>query len=89
MKSSQSTSCRHVGLAHSHVGDVSMCPDCGVVHVSLQYFSMRLDLEAFRALAQMLGVAQTRIERSAQTTSPLAETPDVLSLDGLPKGLVH
>jgi len=66
-----------------------MCPDCGVVHISLQYFSVRFDLEAFRALAQMLGVAQARIERSAQTMSPLAEAPDVLSLDGSPQGLVH
>ena len=66
-----------------------MCPDCGVVHISLQYFSVRFDLEAFRELAQMLGVAQARIERSAQTTSPLAQTPDAMSLDGVPSGLVH
>lgn len=87
--SSQSNPCKHVGLAHSRVGEVSMCPDCGVVHISLQYFSVRFDLEAFRALTQMLTTAQARIERSAQTSLPAAEKHDVMGSDGAPHGLVH
>lgn len=66
-----------------------MCPDCGVVHVSLQYFSMRLDVEAFRALAQMLGIAQARIERSAQPLPTPGETHELMHSEGPPEGLVH
>lgn len=87
--SSQSNPCKHVGLAHSNVGEVSICPDCGVVHVALQYFSMRFDLEAFRALAHMLGTAQARIERSKQTSLPSGENHELMHSDGLPTGLVH
>ncbi len=39
-----------------------------VVHVALQYFSMRVELEAFRTLQEMPGQAQSRIaEQRAQT----------------------
>lgn len=66
-----------------------MCPDCGVVHVSLQYFSMRFDLEAFRDLAQMLSLAQARIEQSAPSLPPQGESHEVMHSEGPPKGLVH
>ncbi|MFZ6657792.1 hypothetical protein [Undibacterium sp. TJN19] len=58
----QSSSCQHVQLAHSKVGEVMICPDCGIVHVSLQYVSMRFELDAFRSLADMLGDAQHLID---------------------------
>ena len=86
---SQTTPCQHVDIAHSDVGDVAVCPDCGVVHVSLQYFSMRFDLEAFRALAQMLGTAQTKIERLGEVSQTRSERFDSLNTDGLLKGVIH
>ena len=86
---SQSAPCQHVGVARSNVGEVAICPDCGVVHVSLQYFSMRFDLEAFRALAKMLGAAQAKIERLGQASQPNGEKFDSLNADGLLKGVVH
>ncbi|MBC3917859.1 hypothetical protein H8L32_10275 [Undibacterium sp. CY18W] len=58
----QSNSCQHLGLASSKVGEVMICPECGVVHLSLNHVSLRLDVEAFRVLAYMLAEAQLNIE---------------------------
>ncbi len=54
--------CHHVQLADSHIGHVSICPDCGVVHLSLNHVTVRLSPEAFCALATMTGEAQLRLE---------------------------
>lgn len=54
--------CQHIGIAHNAMGNVVICPDCGVVRISLEYLTIRLAPEAFRALAQMLNVAQDRID---------------------------
>lgn len=61
-----SPSCNHVCIAQSGVGDVAICPDCGVVHVNLNYFSMRFEVNTFRMVAQMLAQAQNRIDSTAQ-----------------------
>lgn len=66
-----------------------MCPDCGVVHISLQYFSVRFDLDAFRVLTQMLNTAQARIERSAHTVQAAGDKHELMASDGAPTGLVH
>ncbi len=58
----QSNSCQHLGLASSKVGEVMICPECGVVHLSLNHVSLRFDIEAFRTLAYMLAEAQLNIE---------------------------
>ncbi|MBI3712537.1 MAG: hypothetical protein HY253_06200 [Burkholderiales bacterium] len=62
---SDNKACQHLAIAHSKVGDVMICADCGVVHLALQTISMRFDMDAFSELARMLGRAQTAIE-SAQ-----------------------
>ncbi len=56
-----SPSCQHVMLARSPVGQVSVCPDCGVVHLSMDCVSVRLEVNAFLALAEMLSQAQKRL----------------------------
>lgn len=56
-----SSSCQHALLARSPVGHVSVCPDCGVVHLSMDCVSVRLDVNAFMALAEMLSQAQKRL----------------------------
>lgn len=61
----ENKACQHLAIAHSKVGDVMICADCGVVHLALQSISMRFDMEAFSELSHMLGRAQTAIE-SAQ-----------------------
>lgn len=53
--------CQHALLARSPVGHVSVCPDCGVVHLSLDCLSVRLEMTAFMALTEMLLQAQKRL----------------------------
>lgn len=54
--------CKHLSLTRSVVGTVGICPECGVVHLGLRHVSMRFELDAFKALAQMLVTAQSQIE---------------------------
>lgn len=56
-----SSSCQHALLARSPVGHVSVCPDCGVVHLSMDCVSVRLEVNAFLALAEMLSQARKRL----------------------------
>ncbi len=56
-----SPNCQHAMLARSPVGHVSVCPDCGVVHLSMDCVSIRLEVSAFVALAAMLSQAQQRL----------------------------
>lgn len=78
---SQSNSCEHISVARSEVGNVAICPDCGVVHVSLQYMSMRFLPEAFRSLAHMLSVAQDRIDNFADPLQARGEEVDTAHID--------
>lgn len=62
--------CRHAPLARSSVGQVSVCPDCGVVHISLHYLTVRLELAAFGELADMLAQANKRLQDAQSCESP-------------------
>lgn len=53
--------CQHSMLAHSPIGHVAVCADCGVVHLSLNCVSVRLEPGAFLALVKMLNHAQQRM----------------------------
>jgi hypothetical protein len=46
-------------LASSAVGNVSACPGCGHVQLTLEYLTLRLEPDAFRELSRMLVEAQT------------------------------
>ncbi|MBI2748364.1 MAG: hypothetical protein HYX43_03205 [Burkholderiales bacterium] len=87
----QHTPCQHVRLARSGVGEICICPDCGVVHVALQYFTMRFELEAFKALQTMFSEAQSKIEvaRQVQAAAAVGEPFAVVSGDGFYKAFVH
>lgn len=52
--------CQHALLARSAVGHVSVCPDCGVVLLTKDSVSVRLEVSAFVALAAMVSQAQQR-----------------------------
>lgn len=60
-QSPASSRCEHIPLARSPIGDVSVCPDCGVVHLSLDCVSIRLEVTAFTALVLMVSEAQSRL----------------------------
>ena len=72
----QSSSCQHLGIAHSDVGNVVLCPECGVVRISMEHMSIRLLPEVFRSLAHMLNVAQARIDNFNLLPQMPAETVD-------------
>lgn len=59
--SPNSSRCQHALLARSPVGHVSVCPDCGVVHLSLDCVSVRLEVGAFLAMAEMVSQAQKHL----------------------------
>ena len=66
--------CHHQTLAHSDMGRVTLCPDCGVVQLHMDAVSVRLEVEAFEALAHMVLMARWRLHskeasRAAQLTA--------------------
>jgi hypothetical protein len=80
-RSHQASPCQHVEIAHSNVGEVMICADCNVVHISLQHMSLRFEVEAFRSLAYMLGNAQMKINHLNQTMQMHREHPDSMNID--------
>lgn len=66
--------CHHHTLAHSPLGRVTLCPDCGVVQLHMDSVSMRLEVEAFEMLAHMVLMARWRLhskeaDQAAQLTA--------------------
>ena len=57
-----SSPCQHALLARSPIGHVADCPDCGVVHLSLDCVSVRLEAGAFLAMAEMVSEARQRLQ---------------------------
>lgn len=55
--------CEHV--VSGPVGHVTLCADCGQVHLTMHYMTVRFELEAFRTFAAMIGEAQQRIDCAA------------------------
>lgn len=53
--------CLHQPLAESPLGSVSICPDCGVVQLTMDAVSVRLDMEAFHLATQMMVQARSRV----------------------------
>ena len=61
--------CRHALLATGKVRHVTVCSACGQIHLTLQYMTVRLEPEAFRALAEMVGRARHSMD-GLTLTSP-------------------
>lgn len=68
--------CQHINLAQSEVGEVGICQECGVVHVSLQAMSVRFRISAFQELAQMLAVANARLDELLSANMRATHHPD-------------
>jgi hypothetical protein len=62
--------CTHEYLANSKSGRVLICRDCGVVHLSVQNLSLRLDVEQFSDLAVMMTEASKRLNAEASQSKP-------------------
>ena len=76
--------CSQAVLARSPLGQVAVCPDCGVVHLSLQCLSIRLEPGAFEALALMVAQAQQRLGPAAAPAQPTRE-----AVSGAPTAPLH
>ena len=55
--------CSMHGLAESPVGNVALCPACGVIHVTLQYVTVRLEAGTFAQFTHMLAQAHAALIR--------------------------
>lgn len=55
--------CETCQLAKSGVGTVTVCPSCGVVHLCLQYLSLRFRTDAFQELVHLLAEAHINLGR--------------------------
>lgn len=65
MSSAKTTQpCRHIELVRSQIAEVAMCPDCKVVHITLQHVTIRLTSDAFQELVWSVGKAQSLIDRN-------------------------
>jgi hypothetical protein len=56
--------CRHIELVRSQVAEIAMCPDCKVVHITLQHVTIRLTADAFQELVWSVVKAQSLIDRN-------------------------
>lgn len=81
-QSSTNNACQHLSIANSKIGEIMICPECGVVYLSLQSISLRLELEAFAELAKMVKQAKATIEQAQKFSSDPTSQPK--QADGLP-----
>jgi hypothetical protein len=66
MHSRQPERCEHTGVAKSPIGDVTVCTDCNIVHLTLAHVTLRFTPESFRCLAELLRVSQGRLDHAFQ-----------------------
>jgi hypothetical protein len=59
---SSDSNCRCVVLATSDAGQISTCPECGTVHISMPQMSLRLTRETFRSLAGLVTPAHVELD---------------------------
>ncbi|MBL1265179.1 hypothetical protein [Candidatus Methylomicrobium oryzae] len=67
--------CSHEDLASNSAGKISMCHECGVVHLHMQNLSLRLNIEQFAELSALAAEAAKKIGKTSKTTIlPAANT---------------
>ena len=90
MHSDKHTSgCTHVGIAHNTVGDVSVCNECSIVHLTLSHVTVRLTPDAFRSLSELVKVSQQRLDKAEQAVQATQEpvTPEPMPMINTPQRL--
>ena len=70
MHSDHAAGCKHTGIAHNTVGDVSICAECNIVHLTMSHMTLRLTPEAFRSLSDLVSLSQFRLEKAQQSVQP-------------------
>lgn len=69
MNNESQGNCQHIAVARNGAGRISICPECNVVHVELEYMTLRFRPETFRGIAELLGSAQARLDRAGAPSS--------------------
>lgn len=79
MHTDHAAGCKHTGIAHNSVGDVSICAECNIVHLTMSHMTLRLTPEAFRSLSDLVSLSQFRLEKAQQSVlskqAPHAQEP--------------
>lgn len=73
-------SCRHVSVAESPIGSVTVCPHCAVVHLAISHVTLRFTADAFGALEQLVAQAQARLGMAAPPAPATGPAPADLTL---------
>lgn len=60
------SACQHMVLAQSPLGAVSLCPECGVLHLEIHNLSLRFKPSAFAELTRLLNSAQAHLPAAEQ-----------------------
>ncbi len=62
--------CQHIELSRNAIGNVQICPECGVVHLTVQSMTVRLTPDAFETLAELTRHAYLRLNTDARVLEP-------------------
>lgn len=88
-KSNTSSPCQHISIAHSKLGEVLVCPECGVVHMALQSVSIRFDAEAFKVLSEMLSKAQQILDNASNYVELNREIVNAEHFEDMSRSKMH
>ena len=85
MSDAHRESCRMHKLAESPIGEVALCPECGVFHLTLHYMTLRFEPAAFEQLVWTLSQARAALLRQNQQheaagTAPAEATESIKSI---------
>ncbi len=72
MKDQNPQHCQHVPVASSGAGRITVCCECNVVHLELEYLTLRLTPASFRAVAHLLASGVATLEQARQESIGLA-----------------
>ena len=68
MEEQSAQHCQHVAVASSGAGRITVCCECNVVHVELEYMTLRFSPASFRAVAHLLSSAEATLERARRAS---------------------
>lgn len=71
------SACQYVVLAQSPLGAVSLCPECGVLHLAIHNLSLRFKPSAFAELTRLLNSAQAHLPAEQGLMSAVTETMSI------------
>lgn len=66
MEDQNAQHCQHVAVARSGAGRITVCCECNVVHVELEYMTLRFSPASFRAVAHLLAAGEATLEKARQ-----------------------